>query len=104
MDFFKTNSSIYGLLSKVVQQTQILSVEEVSKDKSTPYPRMIESDFIITEDIIRTNTSVVTAHLISEYRPSKLKLERLMRESHHLLIDILIEDIGGVRGVQIQSN
>lgn len=104
MDFFRVNATLYGLLSKVAQETQILCIEDVSRDRVTPYPRMAESEFIITEDIIRSNMATMTAHIISEYRPSQLKLERLMRESHRLLIDILIEDIGGIRGVQIQSN
>lgn len=104
MNFFKTNERIYGLLSKVARETQILTVVDISRDRVTPYPRMDESDFIITEDILRTNASVVTAHNLSDYRPNQLKLERLMRESNHLMIDTLIEDIGGVRGVQIQSN
>lgn len=103
MDFFKSNASLYGLLSKVVQETQVLVIDDVHKDKITPYPRMDESDFVITEDIIRRNSSIVTAHVLSEYRPNQLRLERLMRESHRLLIDILLDDIGGVRGVPIQS-
>ena len=104
MDFYSVNASLYGLLSKVVQETQIISVVDVSDDKVTPYPRLEESKFVITEDIQRRNASVVTAHHLSEYRPNQLKLERLMRESEKLLIDVLIEDIGGIRGVQIQSN
>lgn len=104
MGYYKHNASLYGLLSKVIRETQILAIEDISRDKVTPYPRMKESDFVITEDIRRTNAATITAHYLSEYRPSQLKLERLMRESHRLLIDILIDDIGGVRGVSIQSN
>lgn len=104
MDYYKINSSLYGLLSKVVQETQVLVLDDVSNDRVTPYPRLEESKFIISEDIVRTNAATVTAHVLSEYRPNQLKLEKLMRESETLLIDILIKDIGGVRGVQIQSN
>lgn len=104
MDFYDVNASLYGLLSKVVQETQILSIIDVSDEKITPYPRLEESKFVITEDIQRRNAAAVTAHHLSEYRPNQLKLERLMRESEKLLIDVLIEDIGGIRGVQIQSN
>lgn len=104
MGFYQHNASLYSLLSKVVRETQILTIEDVSRDKVTAYPRMEESNFVITEDILRTNAATVTAHNLSEYRPSQLKLERLMRDSHRLLIDILIDDIGGVRGVSIQSS
>lgn len=103
MSYYSDNSSLYSLLSKVVRQTQILLIEDVSKEKVTDYPRLEESEFIISEDIIKINTATVTAHNISEYRPSQLKLERLMRESHVLMIDILLRDIGGIRGVPIQS-
>lgn len=104
MDYFRVNESLYKLLSKVVNDTQILLIDDVSSDKISPYPRLEESKFIISQDILRTNASIITAHVLSEYRPSQLKLERLMRDNHKLLIDTLIEDIGGIRGVPIQSN
>lgn len=97
MDFYQANAHLYELLSKVVHQTQSITVIDVSNDKVTPYPRLEESKFVITEDIQRRNASILTAHYIQEYRPSQLRLERLMRESEKLLIDILIEDMGGIR-------
>ena len=97
MDFYQANAYLYELLSKVVHETQSISVIDVSNDRVTPYPRLEESKFIITEDIQRRNASILTAHYIHEYRPSQLRLERLMRESEKLLIDVLLEDMGGIR-------
>lgn len=104
MGYYNEQAVLYELLSKVVHNTQLICIHDTSMDKVTPYPRMQESDFVITEEILRRNAAVVTAHNLNEYRPNQLKLERLMRQSDRLPIDILIEDIGGIRGVSIQSN
>lgn len=103
MNYFNNNLDIYNLLRKVVYNTQHIFIEDTSKLKLTPYPRMEESNFIISEDLLKRNKSILTAHILEEYKPNKIKLERLMRESNILLIDILINDIGGVRGVPISS-
>lgn len=103
MDFFNVMSSLYTMLSKVVYDTQIISLVDVSKNKIIASTRMDESKYVITENVKKSVSSTVTAHVLSEYRPTQLKLDRMMRDSNVLIIDRLLEDIGGVRGVFIQS-
>ena len=103
ISYYSVNKNIYELLSKVVDNIQSITVVETLHEVATQHPRMKESKFILTEDVRRINDSVVTAHYLEDYRPSHLKIERLMRESNKLLIDILLNEIGGVRGVPIKS-
>ena len=102
MDYYKVNAVLYGLLSKVVNDTQSILIDDIPRNSITPYPRLEESKFIISEDILRNTMTVVTAHDLTEYRPNQLKIETLMREKHRLLIDELLDALKGVRGVQIK--
>lgn len=103
MDYFRSMSSIYTLLKHVVDDTQVISIPRPNIERLNGYQRLESSNFVISDDIIRTNRSTVTAHILNEYRPNQLKLEKLMRDSEELYIDVLLRDLGGVRGVPLQS-
>lgn len=99
MDYYRLNSELYGLLSKVVHETQIITAKEIPISKVSSYPRLKESKYVISKDVTRVTSSIVTAHDLNEYRPSRLRIEKLIRESNKLAIDVLIECIGGVKCV-----
>ena len=98
MEYYNVNYSIYSLLNKAIDNIELISVDMEYYKKTTPYPRIEVSNFVITEDILKTNESVVTAHILKEYLPNKINFTKLFRDSRVLLIDILIKDIGGIRG------
>lgn len=104
MDYYRINSYIYSLLSKHISNVQRLSYNDILKEDKIPSLRVEESKFVITKDISNTNYSTVTAHVLKDYRPNNLRIERLLQESQILTIDRLLKDLEVIRGVPIQSN
>ena len=96
-------SSVFSSLRRTCDNIAILTINEDYKDL-TPYPRVEESPIIISTDVIRHNDgSAVTAHVLKEFRPFKLKLEMFMFNSEEIMLDRLLNDLKEVRHVPIQS-
>lgn len=99
---YRINKRLYELLSKTVANTQVLSVVDTSNDRLSSYVRIEDTKSIISEDILRRASSVVTAHKLLEYRPNHLKLEMMMMSDEELIIDKLLDMQRSVRGVQME--
>lgn len=103
MDYYRINSLLYNNLSKVVEETIIVSSKENIVEKPRTYPRLKESDFIISDDLTNITRSVLSAHNINDYIVSGIRIERLMLDSNVLLIDIILKDMEEIRVVSVQS-
>ena len=98
----RDNANVFKLLNRVVDNTVTVITVDLALEKPPQLLRLKESNFVLTEDIKHARAAV-TAHNLQEYRPSKLKMERLVLDIDVLLIDTLLKDLKEVRGCEIQS-
>lgn len=99
MSYYRDSANVYSLLLKVVNNVQRIHLVDVPVTEIKPYSRMHESDYVISEDMLRSNKSVVTAHILSEYRPNHLRMENLMVDSEETIIDTILRETGGFSNV-----
>lgn len=100
MDYYSANRAISLMLYKTIQDIQRLNPVEEPKEEKPIERRLDTSNFILTKEIKQSNKSVVTAHLINEFRPTRLKIGQLM-ETAKPTIDHLLDNTGGMQYVQI---
>lgn len=102
-NYYATISTLYRLLSNVASNVATLSIATVESDSVIYSSKLDEATFTLSKDMYSSNKNIVTAHILEEYKPSYLCIDKLIKESQKLIIDILLCDIGGLRGVPIQS-